>query len=245
MGESVRAIVLDLDGTLLTPELEISEEDLRALDQARLAGMLIIIATGRPLASVTALFPNDSPVDYFVCSNGGAGFVVGQPTPIYTSYIQQKTTEQLIEVSRKFKVPIALYGSTEWYVESDVSQVVLEISRSKSRPISVKDVTTVAERVVKAMYISENASLLRLIEAELKAGFASTVGWYYSYPEYLEVSPFEGGKLRAVDAILRSHKIPWEAVIAVGDGDNDIPLLKTAGIGVAMGNSSELVKSHA
>ena len=64
-------------------------------------------------------------------------------------------------------------------------------------------------------------------------------------PNFADVFPTGGGKDRGIEAICARLSISPEETIAFGDGENDISMLRRAGIGVAMGNSSARVKASA
>ncbi len=65
------------------------------------------------------------------------------------------------------------------------------------------------------------------------------------HPDFVDVIAPGGGKDQGMDAILAHFGIPLEATMAFGDGENDLPMLRHAHIGVAMGNAGSYVKSHA
>lgn len=69
-----------------------------------------------------------------------------------------------------------------------------------------------------------------------------TTRWH---PHFLDVIPTTGGKDKGMDALLDHFGIPLEYSMAFGDGENDLSMLLHAGIGVAMGSASDLVKSQA
>ena len=65
------------------------------------------------------------------------------------------------------------------------------------------------------------------------------------HPAFVDVIAPNGGKDRGIDAILDHFGFDLSESMAFGDGENDLPMLRHAGIGVAMGNADELVKSQA
>ena len=75
-----------------------------------------------------------------------------------------------------------------------------------------------------------------------RAPHVKTTRWH---PEFLDVIPTSGGKDRGMDAILNYLGIPLEQSMAFGDGENDLSMLRHAGIGVAMGTASEQVQQGA
>ena len=75
-----------------------------------------------------------------------------------------------------------------------------------------------------------------------RAPHLKTTRWH---PHFLDVIPPTGGKDRGLDAILDHFGIPLEESMAFGDGENDLSMLVHAGIGVAMGTASDMVKAQA
>ena len=75
-----------------------------------------------------------------------------------------------------------------------------------------------------------------------QAPHLKTTRWH---PSFLDVIPATGGKDHGMDAILEHFHIPLEESMAFGDGENDLTMLRHAGVGVAMGSASEVVKAGA
>jgi len=244
MHMSPRTLVIDLDGTLLTPTFTISARDLEALRTARSAGLRVIIATGRPRTSVKNLLEHLGCADYFVCSNGGAVFDEKLDEPEYIFEFPPPHVARVINISRSTSTALAVYTPKNWYVEQRSSAVILEISRSGSRPTILKNISSAPRPAIKAMFISPTHEFVR-VEKFLTEQLATMARWFYSYPEYLEIMPLGSGKMQALEFLFDKHGLSWGEVIAIGDGDNDVEMLKKAGTGVAMSNATANARAAA
>ena len=98
--------------------------------------------------------------------------------------------------------------------------------------------------IEKMMLVGEPSDAQAAVK-ELKARFGGELNIFGSEPPFIEVMPLEVDKAFALDVLLKHLNATREELIACGDGMNDIPMLRIAGMGVAMENAAAAVKAFA
>ncbi|WP_158887208.1 HAD-IIB family hydrolase [Amycolatopsis anabasis] len=230
---SIRLIVVDVDGTLIGSDLEIASVDVDALNRAGDAGVVLAVATGRPLASALLLAEAVPGLRYVLPSNGGAVVSVGDRKVLDEARgFAPETLAWLTELGAEHDVAVNLYTATEWHANRWDDRVALEARRCGVEPRIGRSWTGIAEPIVKLMYIGPPEAVARL-RARLEPRADLTPCSTY-YGEYLDVGPAGVSKGTACDALTRRLGLRAGQVLAVGDGENDIPLLSGAGTAVAV-----------
>lgn len=240
--KKIDAIVLDLDGTLLTSEKKILDRTKDILYKFAEKGTKIIIATGRTYTSLREykiMLGFDTPV---VCFNG-AKVVDGRSEEIVFEYpLEEEEVKELISLSRKHKLHLNLYQNEVWYVESEGEEV--EIYKGISGlDYEYKDFDTFKDyEMTKALFVGENSKLKKL-EEDIEKILDSKVNKAYSKLFFLELFNNKVNKGETLARLFHMNDIDINNVIAFGDGMNDVEMLRMVGEGVVMGNAPEEVKS--
>jgi hypothetical protein len=239
--KKIDAIVLDLDGTLLTSEKKILARTKDILYKFAEKGTKIIIATGRTYTSLREykiMLGFDTPV---VCFNG-AKVVDGRSEEIIFEYpLEEKEVRAIIDLSRKHKLHLNLYQNEVWYVENEGEEVGIyrEIS---GLDYEYKDFDTFDDyKMTKALFVGENRKLKEL-EKDIEEILNSDVNKAYSKLFFLELFNNKVNKGETLKRLFDMNGINIENVIAFGDGMNDVEMLSMVGEGVVMGNAPDQVK---
>ena len=242
-----RLLAIDLDGTLLNPRPQktITLRTRRALQQAVDAGIRIVIATGQSLAvlqHICASLPIEGPQ---IIENGA------QIADVKTGHIYH---ERLLPAQYVRPVLIALQQAgfhrayhTRSRVYADVETPrVRQWYRSPVPPvIEVADVASLyPEPCIKVVGVGEE-SRLRAHRSELMSLFAGQLYITQSAYDLLEFLHPAVSKKQGLMTIARDLGIESAEIVAIGDGHNDIGMIQFAGLGVAMGNAHDEVKSLA
>ncbi len=234
----VKAIFFDVDGTLVSFRTHtIPPSALEALRALRAKGIKLFLATGRHramLRKVEALFPFDGGVTL----SGQYCFAGGQV--LRSNPMPPQAVEELVGAAGDGTFSCIFLEGEDIYVNcvNPLTQqfiVDLDIDMPPVRPASYALGRTVYQAVTFLDRDHEHLLLSR-------APHLKTTRWH---PNFLDVIPPTGGKDKGLDAVLAHFGIPLEASMAFGDGENDLSMLRHAGIGVAMGSASDLVKAGA
>ena len=230
----VDLIALDLDGTLLNSREEISPRNKRAIRNALDSGVRIVLVTGRGVDTpirVSKELGLNLPV---ICCHGAltkdflANRTLGH-TPVPMQY-----AKPMIEFAEQNGLSAALY-SEECFYRLEGSKLYMEDMRGPAwREVrSFEDVMHTAPTFIRFLGEESVAAMQREF-GDLPLHFK-----YENWLDFVEcaVTSREATKQRALARLCADFQIPSEKVMAIGDSRNDVPMLRWAGTGIAMGNS--------
>ena len=236
----IKAIMLDLDGTLLDDFHKISDTNKEVLKKLEDKGVKIFLATGRSYDSMKPYHDELNLTTPAICYNGAK--IVYPNGVVKESPVTEKPLKTLIDISRESKTHLNIYQHEIWYSENITNKETnIYIGISGLDPVE-KDFDLLNEMFsTKALYVGEHEHLLN-IEKQIKNKLGDSVYTTFSKPFFLEILDANVNKGNAMKNIMEDENIPLSQVIAFGDGLNDKEMLETAGIGVAMDSSFEALK---
>lgn len=235
----IRLIATDMDGTLLTDEPLILPETADVLRRAAEKGISLSLASGR-LPDDASFFAVDANLPMHVC------FV--QP-----HHLPQPTVQRIMARLDEANVQYAVFGVHEVVASDDMplsrAKVVIGtfLNRAGGRTAfrnQKQGIDAVIQDCVKVVVFSQNLPLLDDLRAFVRDTCPDadvTSSWW----DNIEIVPRSASKGSALQALAKSLNIPMDEVMVFGDSDNDLSMLKAAGISVAMGNANERVKASA
>ena len=240
-----KMIAVDLDDTLLAGDLNISTINRQAISHAVSMGVKVTISTGRMFRS-TMPYVQQLNLDVPVITYQGAliknaisnEVVLARSLPLDISL-------EIIEESRKHGVYIQVYIGDDYYFDkhNGYSQMYYHLSGIEGKEVKrLEDFLDVEPLKVLIMDSPETISYLTGHYADMFRGKAEIT---ISKSNYLEFTNIQASKGSALEYLAQSLGIKREEVIAIGDGYNDISMIKYAGLGVAMSNAPEDVKKYA
>ena len=231
-----KLIALDLDDTLLTPSKEISGENLKAVRRAMDAGVRVVLASGRTSEGMRfAVDAIGRPRDYAI-SAGGAVVTDPQGREVYSLPVPQETAKEIMRYASKNEAYFQIFcGSDFYFVNRTAYTDAYEIScrfHGKEDP----GIMDWAEINTSKVLIIDKQDRIDQMRAELTRLF-SDIKAVYSQSGYLEIVNAAASKGKALAFIIKALGLTKEQTIAVGDSEIDIPMLRAAGLGVAVSNA--------
>ncbi len=244
-----KIISLDIDGTLYTSDKKISPETKSALLRAQEKGCILVLASGRPTAGLVPIAEKLDMQKFhgmLIAYNGGVVIDTTTQEKIFSKTIPSKLTKKLLKNLEKFPVnPIVDDGETIFTTDAESFQVPYE---SQSNHLKIKIVENVHDAVdfspAKVLIAAPSDILQKNIPA-ITEPFKGELDFVLSAPVYLEATLPGISKADALKKACEVLKISTDDIIAFGDAQNDIPMFKVAGYGVAMGNACEELKKLA
>ncbi len=232
-----KLISCDLDGTLLDDNKEISINTIKKINDLINEGYIFVIATGRPYTGTIRylkLFSNDNPVILY----NGSVIKINNETISFS--LSDESAKRIIDLINSKNGTYIYWKDEVPYVNRIDDYINDYVKISKVMPkIDNRDY----HNVTKIIWFNEHNELLKY-EKELFNDILD-INHFTSQPTYLEFVSNKASKGKALKYICDKLNIKKENVIAFGDGNNDIEMLKYAGLGIAMENASENVKDNA
>ena len=245
-AKPIRLVVSDIDGTLVGHSKVFTPRTRAAVTALAARGVGFTVTTARPpvgLRSIIDLLGLTAPA---AAINGGA-LVRPDLSIIEEKLLSPNMARQAVMLLRQQGLDPWLFTDNAWYLrDPQGDHVDLEARTIGQAPTQVDDFEpALYDRVLKIVGASKNHPHLADCEArlqrELGAGAIATRSQSY----YLDVTSPLAHKGVAVESLCRAMGVPVSAILTIGDGTNDIPMLKAAGFSVAMGNGNEAVKAAA
>lgn len=239
MQQPVKAIFLDVDGTLISfTTHRVPESAVDAICRAHDNGVKIIIATGRASADLEALA--DIPYDAVAALNG-TDCIMRDGSVVTRHLIPADQFSKALELSRAHNFVMAIENN-DGILVNRLTPEICDFMRYVDHPAPpVVDLEAVfAQGNCCQLCFFCDAETQNIIMPQLPALSASR--WH---PFFADINVKGFDKATAVDDFARHFRIDISQTMAIGDGGNDVPMILHAGIGVAMGNASDEVKAHA
>ena len=247
-----KLLFLDLDGTLLNDEKQITAGNRKALELALSRGHGVIITTGRPLKSAMEQARKlglDGPGCFLIAYNGAAVYDWAQQKQIFSRALSRETVYKVFDLVKAEGEHIQTYDTWDVLVEPRCDDTALHrychLSGMGYRVIG--DVRKdLAEPPVKCLVINylEKTGLLR-IQDRIQKELDEEADCFFSCDQYLEVVPKGMNKGQAVIRMCQMMGVEIADAVAVGDEANDLSMIQAAGVGVAMANGTDQVKAAA
>ncbi len=229
----IKAVFFDLDGTLLShTQGRIPESTLQALERLKQKGILVFLATGRHITELRRLLGNTLDFAGMVTLNGQL-CLDRQGRIVLEAPFQGKDLDTILEAFHSREYPMILVEQEQMYINY-IDDYVVQTQKEISSPLPRVGEYTGAKLYQAVLY--GDPSRLQKFNQRL---IAAKINWWN--PLGVDVIDDRGGKEEGIRFFLEQYGISPEEIMAFGDGQNDIGMLRYAGIGVAMGNAMEEV----
>ena len=255
---TIRLLVADVDGTLVTHEKILTERARAAVDKMRRAGIQFAITSGRPPRGMEMLIAPLALATPIAAFNGGM-FVKPDLSVIEQRVLQADVIEPAMETMRKHGLDCWIYRGTDWFVhDRHGPHVDREEWTVKFPPTVVTDFKGLTNNVAKLVGVSDDLKAVCECEAAVREQFSAkvhtrqtnpqretSVSAARSQPYYLDVTHPEANKGYVVTRLSEMLGIPTDRIAAIGDMPNDMTMFEKSAVSIAMGQATEEVKSAA
>ncbi|GAK30922.1 HAD superfamily hydrolase [Weissella oryzae SG25] len=247
---TIKLVTIDIDDTLVNSAREITPRVKAAIQAATAAGVKIVLATGRPLTGVVdyldELGLNNQDDQFVINYNGGmiqttSGKVLGGGKLDLAAYQELRQVADDLNVYMQVEADDAAYTSDNVVPyhasrENFIVKMPLKFVPLAEMPADLP--------YIKVMMIGDAAK----IDADTAALPQAIQDKYYvvrSTANFLEFMNPKASKGAALELLAKHLNLSMDETMALGDQENDLTMIKAAGLGVAMGNAVEKVKKTA
>ena len=247
-----KLVAIDLDGTLVTDEKELTKKTVEVIKEASKKGVKIMISSGRSFYRLERFIDAldlRKENQCTICFNGG--MIVENKTKemLYSKNLNAEEVEELIQLGKALRLPIMIYSRDTHYVETIPEVVQKNTKNLKGMNLKVVNFNQInfnkpENYIYKVCFIDKPEKIIekrKQISEEILKKYEITS----SVPEYLEIVKKGIKKSEAIKVVMEKYDIKQDEVMAIGDGENDIEMLDFAGLGIAMENASDFVKGFA
>ena len=251
----MKLIALDLDGTLLNTEKELTAENEAALRRAAEAGVEIVPATGRFYAAIPEAVRSLPSIRYAITINGAQVWDVRAARPLLRAEIPWRRAVELLTYLDRLPVIYDCYmDDWGWMTQAHYDRAADYAPHHHSLELLRKFRTSVPELKAHLARIGHDVQKIQtfFLDPALRARTMVALAADFpdlavtsSIPRNLEFNCAEAQKGTALLRLAAYLGIPQTETMAFGDDLNDVSMLKAAGLGVAMANASPEVKAVA
>ena len=248
-----RLITLDMDGTLLNSEKEISERTNAMIRRAAEEGKIIALSTGRGLSELSEYLEQVPEIGYLDCTSGAMIYDCREKKVVVSTPIPVDVMQKVMALAEEENVMVH-FLSTDSVVEQSKYEQMEKYHMGVYKPMYGR-VAKKCENIFRAYEENpkpiEKCNLYHLSPAKRDQTERRLEDMHlpltivHSELTALELTSEGVSKGTGLLQLCEYLGIPVQETIAVGDADNDIEVLKTAGLAIAMGNAAEHVKAIA
>ncbi|HHY60906.1 MAG TPA: HAD family phosphatase [Clostridia bacterium] len=239
-----KLVALDLDGTLLTEDKEVTPETVAAVRRVRERGCEVTLCTGRMFAATLPYARELGITLPLITYNGGLVMTPESREVLYQRSLPNRYAREIIARAREEGLAINYYHEDRLLVEEITEQHRLYAAWSRVPLEPVEDLLALPHDPLKILLMGDEEKLNRLAE-EFRRQWDGTVYVTKSWPTFLEFMHPEANKGLGLKALLDHLGLDKSQVLAIGDSYNDLEMFQYAGFAVAMGNGEEAVKKAA
>ena len=267
-----KLIAIDLDGTMLNSYGIVTENTKKAIKRTIQKGIDVIIASGRPIDSIKTIANEIGSKNYFIAGNGALIYDIQKDENIYENYLNKEKVLEIIKMCEENSIlynvytdktilaKVLKYNVLYYYKENlkksedkqthiniveNMYDYISKMNEEKFLKITICDENkSVFQSIIKKLNEIENIEVLDVSHMSRKVIQQGTEEIPIEY-YYTEISSKNVDKWYAIEYLISKLNIKREEVIAIGDNINDKKMIEKAGLGIAMGQSSPLIKEIA
>lgn len=267
-----KLIAIDLDGTMLNSYGVVTENTKNAIKRTIQKGIDVIIASGRPIDSIKTIANEIGSKNYFIAGNGALIYDIQKDENLYENYLNKEKVLEIIKMCEENSISYNVYTDktilakalkynvlyyykenlkkpedkqTHINIVENMYDYISKMNEEKFLKITICDENkSVFQSIIKKLNEIENIEVLDVSHMSRKVIQQGTEEIPIEY-YYTEISSKNVDKWYAIEYLISKLNIEKEEVIAIGDNMNDKKMIEEAGLGIAMGQSSPLIKEVA
>ena len=241
-----KLVAVDMDGTLLTPQLEISKETVETINKVIEKGVIFTLSTGRMYLAAMP-FAKMLNLDVPIITCNGALTKCSKTGKIYDERtIDREDSSKIISYCEKAGLSVSIYREDDIFIKKNSENLDIHMQLDHAKPQVIEDFHCLLEgSIIKIMFNSSNKYNLEQHARNLHELYHEKLNFYFSLPYFVEIVNKQANKRNALENIALKFNIKKEEIIAIGDNFNDMDMIEYAGLGVAMGNAPHYLKEVA
>jgi len=241
----IKLVLSDIDGTILNDENIVDTGLKQAIAEMKKREIPFVLASARsPKGMLDIAHQLDVMDNPIVCYNGALvvkDIEQDEFTTVLSHELENPEVQKIVEIVQQdfTKVSINLYSGADWYVGKTDKWVKIESEITGLKPAVTNLQQFITDKklpVHKLLLIGDPSEIQQVLE-RLKGTSLSNNSYYLSKPNYLEITNSQVSKEQALCELAKMYNLSLDKSMTIGDNFNDVPMLKRAGLGVAMQNA--------
>lgn len=249
----IKLIALDLDDTLLNNERQISDENVKALQECAKKGIYIVLCSGRAEDAIVPFVKRlnlesigcSEQGKYLIGINGCSIFDLKEKKQIFCKKVESNILIAANQIAESFGLKSEVYTPDTIYYEKETKWTKLDVDLCGLKGQEVENYKEFLKQGFTKMLVPGEPELLLKVQEVLKKEFGDKAVIFTSKPYFLEILPPDCGKGESIQFLSSHIGIDIKQTMGFGDSMNDESLIRHAGIGVCMKNGLDAIKKIA
>lgn len=235
-----------MDGTLLNSASRLSPVNEAAVKRCTQSGVLFVLCTGRSVQAAAPFYRQLALSTPIITYNGARIESADGRVCVYEEALEPVDTDRLIALGREMDAAMCVWSEGRLYMNkfTEASSLYVDLSFVEAIPFSPEEPCFAGKRITKILW-AETPERVRGLLPALAGKVPESVSCFTSSPEYIEFVKRGVSKGAGLLRLCRQLGIDPSETVAIGDGENDIPMLRAAGLGIAMGGAADAVRAAA
>jgi len=244
----IKLIMSDIDGTILDKNHQLDSYLIELMPLLKQCNIPFVLASARSPLGIAPISKELGITDCPIACYNGALISLGDK--ILSQYSIDKSELLLLHDFLKKEFPtvsINVYSGKDWLVNTIDEWVEIEATITGESPkvTSIADFIRDEKTLVHKLLLIDNTDTIQKLQKTLSSIDFPQTDFYLSKDNYLEVTHNQVSKKQALLELANYYQLPLTSIMTLGDNYNDIPMIETAGLGIAMGNAPRDVKTCA
>ena len=242
----IRLLLADVDGTLVTQDKVLTDQAVAATRELHEAGITLALTSGRPPRGMSMLIAPLRLEGAIAGFNGGV-FVRPDLSVIESHLLDPATAKETLQLILDQGLDAWVYTEKEWLIRDAKAPHVARETWTVKFDAKVVSSFTDADlaKVAKIVGVSDDLDLVAACEKAAQEKLGERASAARSQPYYLDVTNPQANKGTVVLTLAKLNDISPAQIATIGDMPNDVLMFRKSGLSIAMGNSSDEVKSQA
>jgi Cof subfamily protein (haloacid dehalogenase superfamily) len=245
MDKPIRLFVSDVDGTLVRKDKSLADETVEAARRLQHATVTMTLISARPPSGILPLAKAlgiAAPIGAF---NGGT-LVMPSGDILSARHLDAQASRTAVDIVTASGASVWLFADDKWFASDlDSPHVPHERRSAMVEPVVGHDWDDLHGRIDKIVGVSDDPALVAKLEADQKAVLGENAEVSCSQTYYCDITHPLANKGDGIVALCAAIGVALENTAAIGDMPNDIPMLKRAGVAIAMGQAPTAVTTEA
>jgi Cof subfamily protein (haloacid dehalogenase superfamily) len=238
MDSTIKLLLADVDGTLVTPDKVLTDRAVDAVRRLGEAGILFAITSGRPPRGMSMLVEPLNLTTPIAAFNGGI-LVNRDMSVIEQRVVPENLVVPVAELNASFGLDTWVYRGADWYVpDPKGAHVARETATVRFEPKVMASLDGLTSDVTKLVGVSDDLDAVARASEAAHDRFGDHVAAARSQPYYLDVTHPDANKGAVAQYLAQTYSIPTDSIATIGDMPNDVLMFAHSGLSIAMGNAS-------
>jgi hypothetical protein len=238
MDSTIKLLLADVDGTLVTPDKALTDRAVAAVRRLGEAGILFAVTSGRPPRGMSMLIEPLNLTTPIAAFNGGI-LVNRDMSVIEQRVIPEDLVVPVAELNASFGLDTWVYRGADWYVpDPKGAHVARETATVRFEPKVMASLDGLTTDVTKLVGVSDDLDAVARASEAAHDRFGDHVAAARSQPYYLDVTHPDANKGAVAQYLARTYSIATDSIATIGDMPNDVLMFAHSGLSIAMGNAS-------